>query len=281
MGRGVLAVVHEIGMWGEGVGVKLMELSRSPPHTHGVKPTSHAPPARPAQDGVTGLILAARNGHVEVARLLLDRGANVNAARQVRLLRAHVHTSTRVCVAYVCTQTRAYILQARKLGPSMPPCPCPALSLLPFLIQLECPPRLAQPFPPPSPVESYLSDSFPHPLPCPLPCPLHPHISPIPSGSLLIASLTHCLPHPIYRHKPLSSLLHPASGGGGGGGGGAGGVRRRGMGVWDGGGLGPSRGRLGDGLEWGEGLEVCLCGLASRHVGVRLGEWIHRNGGWA
>ncbi len=46
--------------------------------------------ARPlAQDGVTGLIVAARIGDVEMARLLLDRGASVDAANKV-LLHTHV-----------------------------------------------------------------------------------------------------------------------------------------------------------------------------------------------
>ncbi len=39
--------------------------------------------ARPAQDGITGLHLAAQKGQVEVARLLLDKGASVDAAIQV------------------------------------------------------------------------------------------------------------------------------------------------------------------------------------------------------
>ncbi len=40
-------------------------------------------PARHAQEGVTVLHSSAFNGHVEVAQLLLDRGASVNAAMQV------------------------------------------------------------------------------------------------------------------------------------------------------------------------------------------------------
>ena len=41
------------------------------------------------QNGVTGLIVASSCGHLEVARLLLDRGAAVNAANKVYLLRTH------------------------------------------------------------------------------------------------------------------------------------------------------------------------------------------------
>jgi hypothetical protein len=37
-----------------------------------------------AQNGVTGLYMASQNGHLEVARLLLDRGAAVDAATTVR-----------------------------------------------------------------------------------------------------------------------------------------------------------------------------------------------------
>jgi ankyrin repeat protein len=36
------------------------------------------------QDGVTGLHIAAKYGHMEVVRLLMDRGASVDAAMQVR-----------------------------------------------------------------------------------------------------------------------------------------------------------------------------------------------------
>jgi ankyrin repeat protein len=35
------------------------------------------------QVGVTGLLFAAENGHVEVARLLLDRGASLDVATEV------------------------------------------------------------------------------------------------------------------------------------------------------------------------------------------------------
>ncbi len=37
----------------------------------------------PVQDGATSLIAASMNGHLEVVQLLLDRGANANAAMQV------------------------------------------------------------------------------------------------------------------------------------------------------------------------------------------------------
>jgi ankyrin repeat protein len=37
-----------------------------------------------AQDGNTPLIIAAENGHLEVARLLLERDASVNAQNTVR-----------------------------------------------------------------------------------------------------------------------------------------------------------------------------------------------------
>ncbi len=48
--------------------------------------------ARPAQDGVTGLFLAAQNGHMEVARLLLDWGAGVDVATQVHNARVSLLT---------------------------------------------------------------------------------------------------------------------------------------------------------------------------------------------
>ena len=47
-------------------------------------PTHTSLPFRLAQDGVTGLFIASEKGHVEVARLLLDRGAAVDAATTVR-----------------------------------------------------------------------------------------------------------------------------------------------------------------------------------------------------
>ncbi len=43
---------------------------------------------------------AAANGHLEVVRLLLDRGASVDAADEVRLLRTHVRINTRICMFY-------------------------------------------------------------------------------------------------------------------------------------------------------------------------------------
>jgi ankyrin repeat protein len=47
------------------------------------------------QDGNTVLMLAARNGHVEVSQLLLNSKADVNAADQVR---ASSGDSTLACV---------------------------------------------------------------------------------------------------------------------------------------------------------------------------------------
>jgi ankyrin repeat protein len=40
-------------------------------------------PARVRQDGVTGLYLAAENGHAEAVRLLVEGKADVNAASKV------------------------------------------------------------------------------------------------------------------------------------------------------------------------------------------------------
>ena len=42
------------------------------------------PPLRAEQDGWTGAILAAQNGHLDVVRLLLDSRAHVHAATTVR-----------------------------------------------------------------------------------------------------------------------------------------------------------------------------------------------------
>jgi ankyrin repeat protein len=40
-------------------------------------------PARVRQDGVTGLYMAAQNGHAEALRLLVEGKADVNAAKKV------------------------------------------------------------------------------------------------------------------------------------------------------------------------------------------------------
>ncbi len=45
---------------------------------------SHALPHPRVQDGTTALIKSAQNGHVEVARLLLEGKADIHAATQVR-----------------------------------------------------------------------------------------------------------------------------------------------------------------------------------------------------
>ena len=60
-------------------------LLHSPPAAARLTRPSPAPAAGPAQNGTTGLMMASQNGHVEVARLLLDRGANVDAAKEVQL----------------------------------------------------------------------------------------------------------------------------------------------------------------------------------------------------
>ena len=46
------------------------------------------PPCRPSQDGATSLFVTASKGHVEVAKMLLNNGASVDAATQVRRLGA-------------------------------------------------------------------------------------------------------------------------------------------------------------------------------------------------
>jgi hypothetical protein len=48
-------------------------------HTHDTRTRTHAL----RQDGSTGLILAAQNGHEATVRLLLERGAEVDQADQV------------------------------------------------------------------------------------------------------------------------------------------------------------------------------------------------------
>ena len=39
-----------------------------------------------AQDGWTPLLEAARNGHVEIAQMLMDKGANIEAMDKVQLV---------------------------------------------------------------------------------------------------------------------------------------------------------------------------------------------------
>ena len=54
----------------------------------------------PVQDGATSLFIASQNGHLEVARLLLDRGADANAAIQVDRPHTHVQTHSRDANTY-------------------------------------------------------------------------------------------------------------------------------------------------------------------------------------
>jgi hypothetical protein len=73
--------------------------------------------SRPTQDGITGFMLAVEKGHVEVAQLLLDRGAIVDEVTQVRQpkmhTRMHARTQTRTCTYCVLparTQPPSFIL---------------------------------------------------------------------------------------------------------------------------------------------------------------------------
>ncbi len=76
------------------------------------------PPSPPHifQDGFTGLYLASEKGHLEVVRLLLDKGANVDAANQVRPPPAHMTSShasgreggSRACTALFLTHARTH-----------------------------------------------------------------------------------------------------------------------------------------------------------------------------
>jgi hypothetical protein len=45
------------------------------------------PPFRPSQGGINSLYVAAHNGHVDIAQLLLDNGASVDAASPVGEIR--------------------------------------------------------------------------------------------------------------------------------------------------------------------------------------------------
>jgi ankyrin repeat protein len=45
-----------------------------------------------AQDGATSSLFASQNGHIEVVQLLLDKGANLDAAMLVR--RSLTHSDT-------------------------------------------------------------------------------------------------------------------------------------------------------------------------------------------
>ena len=53
------------------------------PHLSHTRPLSRPSLARPSQDGATGLIVAAQNGHTAVVRLLLEHKAEVNAIDKV------------------------------------------------------------------------------------------------------------------------------------------------------------------------------------------------------
>ena len=61
-----------------------------PPLVHSRRP----PPPPPAQVGATPLDAASGNGHVEVVKVLLDRGADKEAKRTVGMM---AHTDTRAC----------------------------------------------------------------------------------------------------------------------------------------------------------------------------------------
>ena len=61
--------------------------SRHPSHAAAAPSTYPSP--HPAQNGTKSLMVASRFGHIEVARLLLDQGANVDAAMPVQQPRTH------------------------------------------------------------------------------------------------------------------------------------------------------------------------------------------------
>ncbi len=71
---------------------------------------NHLPAARPAQNGVTSLMVAAQSGHVEVARLLLERGASVDAMRLVSPPPTHANT-----VAHAHATSSQALVDARLL----------------------------------------------------------------------------------------------------------------------------------------------------------------------
>ncbi len=77
-------------------------------------PPSHC---LPVQDGTTSLIAASQNGHLEVARLLLDRGANANAVAQVDRPHTHVRSHSRDANTYtLCRQTHSFIENSKEAG---------------------------------------------------------------------------------------------------------------------------------------------------------------------
>ncbi len=81
--------------------------------------SSHASPFRSRQNGATGLIAAAQNGHEAMVRLLLEHKADPSAADQVRiqssaslfaslLLNSNLCISVSVCV-WVCGSAWVYV----------------------------------------------------------------------------------------------------------------------------------------------------------------------------
>ena len=88
---------------------------------------------RAPQDGATSLMLAAQGGHIEVVRLLLEKGANFKAVAQAP--RVHTPLPPHPLPPVLLPATPSYVVphsaSTRSLAPSFPP---------PASLPLPCPP---------------------------------------------------------------------------------------------------------------------------------------------